>query len=25
LRAEGLEVGMTRVRDFKNVRWRARR
>jgi methylated-DNA-[protein]-cysteine S-methyltransferase len=25
LRAEGLEVGMTRVRDFKNVRWRPRR
>ena len=25
LRAEGLEVGMTRVRNFSSVRWRARR
>ena len=25
LRAEGLEGGMTRVRDFKNVRWQTRR
>ncbi|HEY9462238.1 MAG TPA: MGMT family protein, partial [Vicinamibacterales bacterium] len=25
LRAEGLEVGMTRVRDFARVRWQPRR
>ena len=25
LRAEGLEVGMTRVRDFANLRWQPRR
>jgi methylated-DNA-[protein]-cysteine S-methyltransferase len=25
LRAEGLEVGMTRVRDFSRVRWQPRR
>jgi O-6-methylguanine DNA methyltransferase len=25
LRAEGLEVGMTRVRDFSRVRWQRRR
>lgn len=25
LRAEGLEVGMTRVRDFATVRWQPRR